>query len=137
VRNVAGAWAQFRASGISWDTGNLSISIDRIILDGLWWMVRWILIFFNFAFLLIGLYSLYERKREYRVLNYDAEFHWLALTLVLGTSLLQALLVFADNWRFSVPYQPLIIYVVVVWLLLYSLYRWRRQDRTISDEEAD
>lgn len=127
LRNVAIAWASFWASTMPWNLENLSIPVSRTTFDGLWWMVRWLLILTNFTFLLICLYSLYERRHKYRLFNYDAEFHWLALTLILGTSLLQALLIFADNWRFSVPYQPLIIYVVLVWLWLFSLRRQRRQ----------
>jgi hypothetical protein len=112
---------------IPWNLENLSISVSKTIFDSLWWTVRWLLVLTNFVFLLIGLYSLYERRRKYRLLNYDAEFHWLVLALILGTSVLQALLIFADNWRFSVPYQPLIIYMVVVWLWLYYLRRRQRQ----------
>ena len=99
--------------------------------------IRSLLILINFAFLLIGLYSLYERRHKYRLLNYDPEFHWLALTLVLGTSILQALLIFADNWRFSVPYQALIIYVVIIWLWLFGLRRQRRRARATSSVESD
>lgn len=132
--NVAIAWANFWASTIPWNLDNLSLPVSRTILDGLWWMVRWLLILTNFTFLLICLYSLRERRRKYRLLNYDAEFHWLILSLILGTSLLQALLIFADNWRFSVPYQPLIIYAVVIWLWLFSLRRQQRQ--TVIGTEA-
>jgi 4-amino-4-deoxy-L-arabinose transferase-like glycosyltransferase len=126
LQNVAIAWAKFWASAVLWDLDTLSVPIDKTIVTGLWWMVRWLLIFINFTFLLVSLYSLYERRRKNRLLDYDAEFHWLALTLVLGTSLLQALLIFADNWRFSVPYQPLIIYVVIIWLWLFGL-RWEQR----------
>jgi hypothetical protein len=87
------------------------------------------LVLINFTFLAIGLYSLRERRRKDRILNFDAEFYWLVLALVLSTSLLQALLIFADNWRFSVPYQPLITYVVIVWLWLFGL-RWERRRAT-------
>jgi len=127
LRNVAVAWASFWASTIAWNLDNLPASLNRNVLNGLWWMVRWLLVLANFIFLVICLYSVVERRRKFRLLNYDAEFHWLVLTLILGTSILQALLIFADNWRFSVPYQPLIIYVVIVWLWLFSLRRQRRQ----------
>lgn len=131
LRNVAVAWASFWASAVSWNLDNLSISTSQTVFTGLWWMVRWLLIFVNFTFLLISLYSLYERRRDHRLLDYDPEFHWLVLTLVLGTSLLQALLIYADNWRFSVPFQPLITYLVIVWLWQYGL-RWEKK-RTGSE----
>jgi 4-amino-4-deoxy-L-arabinose transferase-like glycosyltransferase len=137
LRNVAVAWAQFWASGISWDLDNLASADNQTIFNGLWWVVRGVLIFINVTFLFIGLHSLYERRRKYRVLNYDPEFHWLVLTLVLGTALLQALIIFADNWRLSAPYQPLIVYVVIVWLWLFGLRWQRRRARTRSGEEAD
>jgi hypothetical protein len=135
LRNVAIAWAAFWASAVQWNLYTLAIPGGQTIFNGLWTLVRGLLVLINFTFLVIALYSLGERRRKYRLLNYDAEFHWLVLALILGTSVLQALLIYADNWRFSVPYQALIIYVVVIWLWLFNLRREQRHAVVGADEE--
>jgi hypothetical protein len=131
LRSVSLSWIRFWASAMLWDLSSFSL-VGQQAIQWIWWTVRWLLIFSNLTFLIIVLYSLTKIGKEKQLIDYDREFHWSVSSLIVMTSMAQAFLVFGDNWRFSIPYQPLIVYVVLLWM--WSFVQSRRQKVSLEEE---
>jgi 4-amino-4-deoxy-L-arabinose transferase-like glycosyltransferase len=121
LRSVATAWTEFWGSAISWDPNKVGAPLLSTPLRWLWRIERAALIAVNLAFLVIAAHSVLTLKRKPHPYDYDPEAHWFVITLVLLSSMAQAMLNLADNGRYSVPYQPLITYTVILWGWFY----WR------------
>jgi 4-amino-4-deoxy-L-arabinose transferase-like glycosyltransferase len=112
LESVAPAWTVFWKVSNFWKLDKFRYPAIGPVLDKLWTVERLAVAFANILFLLLGLWwvALWVRRR----LLPDQVHLLLIWVVVLGGSVFQALLERGDNARYAVPYEPIIVYCVVV-----------------------
>lgn len=132
LRSVAKGWTQFWASAIGWDPEKIGAPLVSTALRWLWRAERAALIAVNAAFLAIAVHSMLTLRQKLHPYDYDPEAHWLVIVLVLLSSVAQAMIGRVENGRYSVPYQPLITYTVILWgWFFWRSVRQRRQQAVL------
>jgi len=117
-KQVGISWIAFWEDYILWNYSRFKYDIPKWILSGTWlYIQRPLLFIINGAFLLISFTMIARRIRKKEV---SLTFYFFCVLLILGSSLGQALMIYGNNGRFSVPFLPFII--VVVSHFLYETY---------------
>jgi hypothetical protein len=116
LKGVFRAWVEFWKVRNCWVLTNLTVSGLRGPLDLLWKAERGLLVAANALFLGGGLFALYRliRRRSSPV----PAFTLLVMAVVIVESILQAAVEYGENGRYAIPFQPLVIYTIVAWIML-------------------
>jgi hypothetical protein len=121
LQSVARAWVGFWKVPNYWRMENIQPANLVPLLKSVWNMERISLIAINFIFLTSGFYWFF-RWRKKTLTKFEASLGWGYAIVLLG-SIGQALLDIGENPRYGVPFQPLIIYLVLIgcWSLYASI----------------
>ncbi len=115
AKSVAKSWVEFWGTGVMWNYDSFKIKEIKWVLAGFWLFIMTpIIIILKILFLLICAFHFYKRIRNRKWLF---TFEFFCVLLILGASLGQALVVYGGNARFSMPFFPLILIVVVQFYL--------------------
>jgi hypothetical protein len=109
LNSVFWAWCEFWKVTITWDIGKISYPPIRQILKVAWPVERFLLLLIEATFLMIGVLYGYRTLRGKRS---EKPFSFALMTIVLSGGLLQALIE-SGSARFAIPFQPLMLYVVL------------------------
>ena len=77
----------------------------------------------KFIFLLLalkGLYSFFVNK------IIENEFNFLVICLVISGSIIQALLEYGENARYAIPFQPIIVMLVII-----EIIKWFKKEKFV------
>lgn len=108
-KQVGISWVAFWQEHILWNYSKFKYDIPKWILSGTWLYVqRPMLYIIHGVFLIISLVMITKRikKKELRL-----TFYLFCVLLIVGSSLGQALVIYGNNGRFSIPFIPFIILV--------------------------
>jgi 4-amino-4-deoxy-L-arabinose transferase-like glycosyltransferase len=111
-QGVFKAWVRFWSSPNYWKRDKLHPQRLAGLMIAIWWAERVVLLAINFLFLVIVLYFLYQNLFRKHVSNSVLDL--LIIAIVISASIIQALTEYGENGRYSIPIQPLVIYVVLV-----------------------
>lgn len=128
AQGVSKAWTRFWSSPNYWKRDKLHPPRLAILMNAIWWAERIVLLAINLLFLLIVLYSIYQNLFRKHISNSGLDL--LIIAIIISTSIIQALIEYGENGRYSIPVQPLIIYVVLVSLWRY-LGRHQAEQRPV------
>jgi hypothetical protein len=125
LQSVANSWAVFWKVSNFWEVSQFRYPLLVPALETIWTAERLAVALANFLFLLLGLWwiALWLRRR----LPADQVHLLLIWVIVLCGSVFQALLERGDNARYAVPFEPIIVYAVIVGIL--ALVRRLRDTR--------
>ncbi len=108
-KQVGISWVAFWEDYILWNYSRFKYDIPKWILSGTWlYIQRPLLFIINGAFLLISFTMIARRIRKKEV---SLTFYFFCVLLILGSSLGQALMIYGNNGRFSIPFIPFMILV--------------------------
>lgn len=112
---VLHSWTNFWKTGIMWNYDSFKVKEVKWILAGFWlYIMVPIIILIKIVFLLICCYHFYIRiKKKKWIFNFE----FFCVLLILGASVGQALVTFGSNARFSIPFFPFILIVVLKFYL--------------------
>ncbi len=113
AESVARAWVSFWRAPIYWLPDRLEPAAIGSILEFVWFVERLLLVGINFLFLVISAAAIYALIIHRRV---GHAFDLFVISIVLCASLFQALVEYGENGRYALPFQPLVMLVVFVWL---------------------
>ncbi|MFC4632475.1 hypothetical protein ACFO3O_01040 [Dokdonia ponticola] len=117
-KQVGISWLAFWEEYVLWNYNAFKHNIPKWILSGTWlYIQRPLLFLINGAFLVISFIMIIRHIRKKEL---SLNFYLFCVLLTLGSSLGQALVIYGNNGRFSVPFLPFII--VVVSHFLYETY---------------
>lgn len=120
LKRVTQSWINFWGTGMMWNYDSFPIKEIKWALTGFWLFIMTpIIIFLKILFLIICTFHFYKRIRNRKWLF---TFDFFCVLLILGASVGQALVTFGSNARFSMPFFPLIIIVVVQFYLNNKKY---------------
>ncbi|MCG2419610.1 hypothetical protein K8089_11300 [Aequorivita sp. F47161] len=120
LKRVSLSWIDFWNTGIMWNYESFQIKEVKWVLAGFWLFIMTpIVIFLKILFLIICAFHFYKRIRNRKWLF---TFEFFCVLLILGASVGQALVTFGGNSRFSMPFFPLILIVVVQFYLNNKKY---------------
>ncbi len=110
IKQVSISWRDFWKDELLWNYKKFKNKPSKWILSGTWLFIQRPLLFIlTISFLAISILMTYHRIKKRRFL-FDFEFFCVAL--IIGSSLGQALVIYGNNARFSVPFTPFILLVV-------------------------
>jgi hypothetical protein len=112
LRNVLQGWIAFWKVPFHWTVNEGETPLQGMARRGAVLADRGALFLANLAFLCGSVLLVWKKAR--RLLKVDA-FWWFILALVWLTSIIQTLLEYGDNPRYSVPVQTLVVLVVLGW----------------------
>ncbi len=113
AQSVAKAWVSYWRAPIYWVPDRLHPAAVESILGVVWFGERLLLVGVNLLFLIIAagyLYALAVGRR------FDKALDLFLVLLVLAASVLQAMMEYGENGRYALPFQPLVMLVVFLWL---------------------
>lgn len=116
LKSVSRAWVEFWKEPNYWKLDKVKSTYMRKLLDMTWWIQRRLLVGIELMFLFIALWEIYS---VFILKHTGSKFNLLIISIVILASLFVALAGFAENARYAIPFQPLILYIVFVWT-------WRR-----------
>lgn len=111
-QGVFKAWVRFWSSPNYWKRDKLHPQRLAGLMIAIWWAERVVLLAINFLFLVIVLYFLYQNLFRKHVSNSVLDL--LIIAIVISASIIQALTEYGENGRYSIPVQPLIIYIALI-----------------------
>ncbi|MBT0608846.1 hypothetical protein [Aequorivita echinoideorum] len=118
LKQVSTSWADFWGTSILWNYNSFKIFEARKILLVLWKYITFpVIIILKILFLLICGYHIFIRIMKRRWLF---NFELFCVLLILGASIGQALVTFGSNARFSMPFFPLMVIVVLQFYLNFN-----------------
>lgn len=123
AKNVATSWVNFWKIPTSRYPDLIKFSWLRGLEKPLWWIQQRLLIGLEFIFLFSGLWYIYSIVVRRRL---ESEFCLLLITVVLLGALSVAMVQMGGSRRHSLPFQPLIPFVVVVWAR-NRFYEWKKE----------
>lgn len=110
IKQVGVSWKDFWKDELLWNYKKFEYNPPKWILSGTWLFIqRPILFILTIFFLIISMIMTYHRIMKKRFL-FDFEFF--CVVLIIGSSLGQALVIYGNNARFSVPFTPFILLIV-------------------------
>jgi hypothetical protein len=121
LKGVAIAWLDFwMLTDYYWDLSKIRLPGIARPLEMIWHAEVFILSGVHVLFLLIGLYQAYRviSRRGISI----TPFGLMVIIIVMCASVVQALMEYGDNARYSIPFQPLIAYTVIsaIWSALFG-----------------
>jgi len=127
MASVADAWLSFWVVPNYWDLNNLKVPVLVDGLKAIWKGQQILYRLFNLLFcisavVLLGQLIIRRRKNLQQTLV-----PMLLTTIILGNSVVQALIEYSENGRYSIPTQPLVVAAVI--LAMAELVNRRREQR--------
>ena len=127
MASVADAWLSFWVVPNYWDLNNLKVTVLVDGLKAIWKGQQILYRLFNLLFcisavVLLGQLIIRRRKNLQQTLV-----PMLLTTIILGNSVVQALIEYGENGRYSIPTQPLVVAAVI--LAIAELVNRRREQR--------
>jgi hypothetical protein len=122
VKQVIGnSWFDFWKTTIYWNYTKFLIPFSNKVCIGFWYIQNVLLLFFKFSFLFIcPLYFINFFK------NRIITFEFITVIIILTTSVLQALVTYGNNSRFSYPFEFLIIILFLSFVRKYVPQKYLR-----------
>jgi hypothetical protein len=111
IKQVFISWNEFWRTGIYWDTSKFATTKTATIFIGIWHFQHYVLRFFKIIFL-ISLLTLFVEWIKNRKISPKL----IISSIIITTSLLQAVTTYGTNSRFSYPFETLMIIVVFLQL---------------------
>ncbi|MDI6787836.1 MAG: glycosyltransferase family 39 protein [Planctomycetota bacterium] len=133
IKSVARAWAKFWKPGIVWNRRLIAASSLGKTYRLIWKRENSILSVLNILFLISPLFLLFWLFLG-RVKYNNVEFLLLIISIVLCASIVQALLQDKENRRYAIPFEPLMIFVVLI-ILHNFIFAGRKQPQTETVKE--
>ena len=123
AQNFVEMWYKFWEPANFWLIEEIKFSSVANFLQLIWYVqgIGWIII--KYLFWLVSLYYIFQLFR--RQIDSGVEFNVLLIAIVFSVSVLQAVAGgYGDNHRYSIPFDPLILYVVLVggWTLVSHIH---------------
>ncbi|WGF91296.1 hypothetical protein [Aequorivita marisscotiae] len=120
LKRVTLSWIDFWGTGVMWNYESFPIKEIKWVLAGFWLFIMTpIVLFLKILFLIICAFHFYKRIRNRKLLF---TFEFFCVLLILGASVGQAIVTFGSNARFSMPFFPLILIVVIQFYLNNKKY---------------
>ncbi len=113
AESVARAWVSFWRAPIYWLPDRLQPAAIGRVLELVWFVERLLLVGINFLFLVISAVYIYALIVHRRV---EHAFDLFVISIILCASLFQAMVEYGENGRYALPFQPLVMLVVFLWL---------------------
>jgi hypothetical protein len=113
LRDVLLGWVAFWKAPVHWAVSQQETALQAAIREGIIFLDRGAVVLANLAFLLGSLLLVSRPTR--RILHMDV-FWWFILGTIWLTSVIQALLEYGDNPRYSVSVQTWIVMIVLWWI---------------------
>lgn len=121
LQQVGVSWVHFWKESILWNHDKFKYKIPKNILTGTWLYIQTpILYIMNSVFLIISLLLIIAQIRK-RIFHFD--FHLFCVVLIVGSSLGQALVIYGNNGRFSIPFLPFIILIISHYLYKKGIFK--------------
>lgn len=108
------SWIDFWKTSIYWNYPNFYVPFSNKVCLGFWYIQSAILLFFKFSFLFICPLYIIEFFKTRKI-----SFEFIAVVIILSTSILQALATYGTNSRFSYPFEFLMIIIVLSFIRKY------------------
>jgi hypothetical protein len=124
LQSVAKAWFSFWAVPNYWELDKLKSRQLAEVLQWAWKIQHPIYRIFNILFMLMSLALLWQLLRHPASAREQLETPLLLSAIVIGCSVVQALVEYGDNPRYFIPNQPLVIAFVLI-ATADSARRWR------------
>lgn len=103
------SWSDFWKPTIYWNYTDFNFKYANKLFHGIWLIQLAILWLFRILFLILIPYYLIKNLK-----NKTIDFRFFIITVILTTSILQALLTYGTNSRFSYPFEFLMLIVVIL-----------------------
>ncbi|WP_341199886.1 hypothetical protein [Croceibacter atlanticus] len=109
IKQVFLSWKLFWGVKLYWDQSHISNPAVVIVYKGIWFLQRPLIVFGKILFVGLFLWSFIKGVLRKRISVHLLSF---IFALVILGSILQAAIIYSDNYRFSFPYLPAIIIVL-------------------------
>jgi hypothetical protein len=112
-KTVSQAWESFWLPAMTWmDLGNLHSPELRLAIRYIRIAEQWLLEHLNTFFLVLSVwYFILVMRGLLR-----PGFHFFVIAIILLASVSQALVEYGENSRYALPFQPLILYIIILWI---------------------
>lgn len=108
------SWFDFWKTSIYWNYTKFSVPFSNKVCLGFWYIQNIVLLFFKFSFLLLCPIYIIEFFKTRKI-----SFEFITVIIILTTSILQALVTYGSNSRFSYPFEFLMIIIVLSFVRKY------------------
>ena len=108
------SWMDFWKTSIHFNYSNFLVPFSNKICLGFWYLQNAILLFLKFSFLILSpiyIIQFFKTRKIY--------FELIAVVIILSTSILQAMVTYGSNSRFSYPFEFLMIIIVLSFIRKY------------------
>ncbi|WP_299678964.1 hypothetical protein [uncultured Dokdonia sp.] len=120
-KQVGISWIDFWEEYILWNYSKFEYKIPTWTLSGIWLYIQTPMLYImNVLFLIISGIITIRRIREKR---FYFDFYLFCTVLIIGSSIGQALVIYGNNGRFSVPFLPFIIIVISHYLYKKEIFK--------------
>lgn len=108
------SWIDFWKTSIHFNYLNFLVPFSNKICIGFWYIQSTLLLFFKFVFLILSPVYIFEFFRTQKI-----SFEFITVVIILTTSILQAMVTYGSNSRFSYPFEFLMIIIVLLFVRKY------------------
>ncbi len=121
LKQVGISWVDFWKESILWNHNKFKLKTPKLVLTGTWLYIQTpVLYIMNVVFLIISGLMIITRIRKK---GFYFDFYFFCVVLIIGSSLGQALVIYGNNDRFSVPFLPFIILVISHYLYKKEIFK--------------
>lgn len=108
------SWGDFWKTSIHFNYLNFLVPFFNKICLGFWYIQNILLLFLKFSFLILSPYYIIQFFKTRKI-----SFEFISVTIILTTSILQAMATYGSNSRFSYPFEFLMIIIVLSFIRKY------------------
>jgi 4-amino-4-deoxy-L-arabinose transferase-like glycosyltransferase len=108
------SWFDFWKTSIYWNYTKFLVPFSNKVCLGFWYIQNVLLLFLKFSFLLLCPFYIIAFFKTRKI-----SFEFIAVIIILTTSILQALATYGSNSRFSYPFEFLMIIIVLSFIRKY------------------
>lgn len=111
---ICRSWMDFWKTSIHFNYLNFLAPFSNKICLGFWYIQNALLLFLKFSFLILSPYYIIQFFKKRKI-----SFEFISVTIILTTSILQAMATYGSNSRFSYPFEFLMIIIVLSFIRKY------------------